>query len=480
MKGLTLSEREQTRLEILNRVRERGLSVREASVLLGLGERHTWRILAAYRKDGAAALAHGNRGRPAPNAVRAEVRAAVVQLATTRYVGLNHSHLAEVLEEREGIVCGRSTVRSILVQAGVQSPRQRRPPRHRVRRQRLPQEGMLLQIDGSAHAWLEGRGPKLTLLLALDDATGTAPGALFRQEEDAVGYFLLLREILHTKGVPLALYSDRHAVFRPTRAVGVTQFGRAMQELGVTQVFALSPQAKGRIERANGTFQDRLCSELRLAGACTAAEANQVLAAFLPRFNRRFGVPAAEPGCAYRTVAADVDVASILAFKEWRKVAHDNTIKVRWRTLQLLPGMERLSYAGVQVEVQHRLDGSLVVCHAGQALATQEAPPRPAFLRPLPPVAAIPLVAPAWEQTRSPTPKQRARWEAVQAAMLRGLGVRAIARELGIASMTASKYMHSSAPRANAPRRIRALAERQVDEHFSKLIAAAENYSCKD
>lgn len=470
-----MSEREQTRLEILNRVLERGLKVGEASLLLGLSERHTWRILAAYRKDGAAALAHGNRGRPAPNALRAEVRDTVVQLATTRYVGLNHRYLAEVLQEREGIVCGRSTLRALLLQVGLQSPRQRRPPRHRVRRQRLPQEGMLLQIDGSAHAWLEGRGPRLTLLLAIDDATGTAPWALFRPEEDAVGYLLLLREILHTKGIPLALYSDRHAVFRPTRGVGVTQFGRAMQELGVTQVFALSPQAKGRIERANGTFQDRLCSELRLAGARTAAEANQVLAAFLPRFNRRFGVPAAQPGSAYRSVAAELDLASILAFKEWRKVAHDNTIKVRWRTLQLLPGMERLSYAGVQVEVQHRLDGSLVVCHAGQALATQEASPRPAFLRPLPPVAAIPPVAPAWEQARAPTPKQRARWEAVQAARLRGLGMRAFARELGISSTTASKYMQASAPLANASRRIRALAERQIDEHFSKLVAAGEN-----
>ena len=161
-----------------------------------MSERHVWRILAEYRKEGAAALAHGNRGRRANNSIPEEARTQVVTLARTRYARVNHTHLTELLAEREEIVLGRSTVRRILVGAGMASPRRRRPPLHRVRRQRMSQEGMLVQVDGSVHAWLEERGPRCTLLLAIDDATSTVPYALFRHEEDTHGYFLLMQELI--------------------------------------------------------------------------------------------------------------------------------------------------------------------------------------------------------------------------------------------------------------------------------------------
>ena len=213
MKGLTLNHREQARLETLNRVLEGQLRVNEAALVLGVSECHAWRILAAYRREGAVAVDHGNRGRRPANATAEDVRQRVIELARTRYVGVNHTHLTELLAEREGLVLGRSTVRNILMRAGMESPRRRRPPRHRVRRERLPQEGMLVQIDGSDHDWLEDRGPRMTLLLAVDGATGTIPGALFREQEDSHGYFCLLWAIIERKGIPLALYSDRHGVF---------------------------------------------------------------------------------------------------------------------------------------------------------------------------------------------------------------------------------------------------------------------------
>ena len=270
---------------MLNGILEGQISVDEAAEVLGVSERHVWRILAEYRKEGAAALAHGNRGRRANNSIPEEARTQVVALARTRYARVNHTHLTELLAEREEIVLGRSTVRRILVGAGMASPRRRRPPLHRVRRQRMSQEGMLVQVDGSVHAWLEERGPRCTLLLAIDDATSTVPYALFRHEEDTHGYFLLMQELIRRCGVPLALYSDRHAVFKYVpgshQSPAPTQFGRAMAELGVEQIFARSPEAKGRVERANGTFQDRLVTELRLAGARTISEANQVLWGFL-------------------------------------------------------------------------------------------------------------------------------------------------------------------------------------------------------
>jgi hypothetical protein len=204
----------------------------------------------------------------------------------------------------------------------------------------MPQEGMLLQLDGSHHAWLEERGPILCLLLAIDDATGTAPHALFQERETTKGYLLLLQ------GIPLAVYTDRHAALTPRRPASrdaypdprkPTQVARALRELGVSQLFALSPEAKGRVERANGTFQDRLVAELRLAGASTLAEANRVLEAFLIRFNDRFGVPPAEVGAAYRVLDNSVDIDGVLCIKERRRVARDNPVQYHERGLQLFP-----------------------------------------------------------------------------------------------------------------------------------------------
>ena len=294
----------------------------------------------------------------------------MVRFASTRYPGANHTHLAELLWEHEGLDVSSWTVRRILARAGIASPRRRRPPEHRVRRERMPREGMLLQVDGSHHAWLEQRGPRFALLLAVDDATGAAVHALFRPVEDARGYFLLLEEIVRHCGIPLALYSDRHGVFKASsdgrRGLKVaTQFARAMRELGITQIFARSPQAKGRVERAAGTFQDRLVTELSDASASTIAEAQIVLERFLPRFNARFRVPAAEPEVAYRPLDRALPLASILGFRHPRSVARDNTVKYRWRTLQLLPGRERTSYAGAQVEVLERPGGELSVQHLG-------------------------------------------------------------------------------------------------------------------
>ena len=296
----------------------------------------------------------------------------VIALARTRYAGFNHTHLSEILSEREDVVLSRSTVRSILLSAGLPSPLYRRPPRHRHRRQRMPQEGMLLQLDGSYHAWLEDRRSWLTLLLAVDDATGTVPYGVFREREDTPqGYFELLEGIIARHGIPLGVYTDRHSVFqspgqRLEKESGIlnvtpTQWGRALRELGVTQVFAHSPEAKGRVERANGTFQDRLGSELRLAKASTLEEANDALRAFLPRFNARFGVPATQAGSAYRIPDASLDIAGVLCHKERRRVARDNTVQYHGRTLQLFPSADRPSYAGARVEVQERGDGRLLV-----------------------------------------------------------------------------------------------------------------------
>jgi hypothetical protein len=245
---------------------------------------------------------------------------------------------------------------------------------------------MLLQIDGSRHDWLEGRGPYLTLIGAIDDATGKVPSALFREQEDAQGYSLLLKDIVSRLGIPLALYHDRHGIFEHTQKdmetleeqlkgrKEPTQFGRLMEELGITSISALSPQAKGRIERLWGTFQDRLVSELRLAGARNIDEANRMLRNFLPRYNQHFAVEAAQPGSAYRKVGASFNPEEVFCFKYQRRVGADNVVRFGEYRLQIQPTNSRISYAHALAEVHERLDGSLAVYHNGHCLLITLAP----------------------------------------------------------------------------------------------------------
>jgi transposase len=214
MDKVILNEKEQKRLMVLNEVLAGRLTGAAAAELLGLSLRQTRRLLAGYRREGAAGLAHGNRGRTPVNKVSSEVAAAVVALARDEYVDYNDRHLTEELAERHAIVLSSPTVRRLRRAAGLGSPRKRRSSRHRRRRERYPQAGMLLQVDGSRHDWLEGRGPWLTLHAAIDDATSEVVWAVFREEEDATGYALLLHHLSQTHGLPLALYADRHTIFQ--------------------------------------------------------------------------------------------------------------------------------------------------------------------------------------------------------------------------------------------------------------------------
>ena len=490
MENVTLTPKEQSRLQVLNSLAAEHMTLDQAAELMGVTPRHVRRILAAYRERGAEALAHGHRGRRPTNATPEGLATDVVHLARTRYAGVNHTHLAELLAEREGVHIGRTTLRRVLLDAGLSSPRQRRPPKHRVRRQRMPQEGLLIQMDGSYHPWLADQTPPFTLLIAVDDATGKVMDARFCEQEDTRSYFLLIRALMERRGVPVALYTDRHAVFKHTPGSGLpsapTQFSRAMAELGVQMIFAQSPQAKGRVERTAGTFQDRLVAELRLAGAATLERAQAVLDEFVPRFNRRFGVPPQRSELAFRPLDPESRLEQVLCFKHRRKVARDNTVKFQSCTLQLLPTPERPSYAGATVEVLEGLDGRLSVRHEGRIIAAQDASPSPENLRnghepyTVPPVAPIgvnhwderwtahlmPLVASQEHEadqavftddelaaaptvivaSRKPTFLQKERWKAVQRARRKGMSLRAIERELGIHRSTIRNYLEAGGP----------------------------------
>ena len=377
------------------------------------------RLLAGYREQGAAALAHGNRGRASPRRIPEEVAERILELARTTYADYNDTHFIEKLAEKHEIHVSRSTVRRLRRSIGQGSPRKRRPPRHRSRRERYPQPGMLLQIDGSPHDWLEGRGPRLTLIVGIDDATNELAYALFREEEDAAGYFELMRAISQSHGLPQAVYTDRHTIFRSPREATIeqqlageqprSQFGRLMDELGIEAIPSCSPQARGRVERVFGTLQDRLVRELREANASTLEEANQVAAAYLPKHNTRFSHTPPEPGSAYHPFPADLDPDSVFCFKHQRTVNNDNTISFSGHLLQIPPGPDRISYARARVQVRQRLDGSLAICHKGNTLTVyQPATSAPARIGKFTP--AVPLQKPEpppCPQPPKPKPKPR-------------------------------------------------------------------------
>ena len=389
---IDLSPREQRRARILNQHLEGRLTVTQVAGLLDVSERQVYRMLFGYRRDGPAALVHGNRDRRPWHALPAGLAERVVELARSRYKDANHSHLAELLSEREEIHLDRTTIRRILLATGIRSPRPRRAPEHRSRRERMPREGMLLQGDGSRHRWFGPGRPLVTLLGVIDDATGTVPWALFREQEDGAGYLELVRRIVERKGLPDGLYLDRHGIFKRSSREPLTleeelaggpfptQVRRALDELGIGVIHALSPQAKGRIERLWGTLQSRLMVELALEGITDIAAANGFLPGFLERFDGRFGVPARDPHPAWRPLAEGIDLARICCFKYARVVAADGTISFSGQSIQLLPA-DRRSLARVRVEVQEHLDGSLLVLAHGDPVAMVAAPLEPVRLR---------------------------------------------------------------------------------------------------
>jgi transposase len=384
---VTMSQKEFQRVKVIENAVGGRLSVREAARLLQLSERQVQRLKRRYRPDSIAWVQHGNRGRPRSWALPLPQKVLILNLARTKYLGFNDSHLCQKLNFDENLPVSRETVRRILRAAKLPSPQKRRPRKYRSRRLPRPRFGMMALTDASTHDWLEGRGPQLTLIGFQDDATKQILAAHFQLEaENTVGYLRALRSMIATHGVPLSLYRDRHSIFQRNDAhwtlaeqlagqQSPTHLGCALEELGIQQIPAYSPQAKGRVERLWRTCQDRLVSELRLAGAATVEQANAVLATFCADYNRRFARPAADSACDFRTLPRRFDLARCLSFRYLRIVSPDHVVSLAADAIALppRPGGQR-SYAGDTVELSHQLDGSLHVYRGDQLLLTQSLP----------------------------------------------------------------------------------------------------------
>ena len=317
-----------------------------AAAALRLSVRQVQRLKRGLKRDGVQALVHGLRGRRSNRRRPVEQIEQVRHLMTTTYAGFNDSHLTEKLREVEHVDISRASVRRLRLALGQPAQRPRRAPLHRSRRPRVAAVGQLVQVDGSSFAWLEHRGPALTLLGAIDDASSQILALHFRPAEDLHGYLLVLEQLLRHHGVPVALYGDRLNVFvRNDRhwtlteemagAQSPTHFGRVLAQLGVAYIAAQSPQGKGRVERLWGTLQDRLVSELRLRGLATMDAANAFLPAFIAEHNRRFAPTAATLPTVWR--AAPRHVEYLLGCRYTRLVARDNTVRLGARWVQLPP-----------------------------------------------------------------------------------------------------------------------------------------------
>ena len=396
-----MNRTEQYRLRVLQDVLDGRLPRAQAAALLGIGERQVRRILADYRRKGAAALAHGNRGRKPHNAVPAAAVAAVVVLAGERYAGFNHmkfthANFTKLLAEREDIHLSRQTVSRLLKRFGPVIDRHSPPPGNLFQRNRVPQEGMLLHFDVTRGSWLEDPEFRFELLLAMDDATTTVANAVFRPEEDARGpfgheenargYFLLMEGVISSFGIPLAIHSDRLGGFlfcvnprHVPRGLAPSQFARAMGELGLEHVLAHTPRAEGRMQIRAYDFKIKLASKLKRAGARTIDQANTVLRDFWPLWNARFRESAQQPQIVYRPLDSSIRLEWTLCFKNSYRVDMDDTVRYPRRTLQLLPGRERPSFADALVEVLERSDGRIQIQYGAEVISHREAPPGEGF-----------------------------------------------------------------------------------------------------
>ena len=338
-----MSQRQWKKLDAMQRISEGDLSISEAAKGLGLSVRQVRRLARSFEQDGVSVVVHGNVGRRPANRTPDETRDLVAELMRTTYQGFNDQHFTEKLSEVENITLGRQTVRRILRSSGLAAARKRRQRKYRGRRERKPQAGLMMLWDGSKHDWLEGRGPVMCLMGAIDDATGELlPGAHFLEQESSVGYLRVLLAVCRKKGLAWSIYMDRHSSLKRNddnwtieeQLQGEqerTQVGRALKELDIEPIYALSPQAKGRVERLWGTLQDRLVSELRLAKARTMEEANDVLARYVRMHNRRFAVQASNQQAAWRPTPPGTDLEKICSLRYQPQVRNDNTVSVGQR-----------------------------------------------------------------------------------------------------------------------------------------------------
>lgn len=371
---ITVSISELDRMEVFSKLKERTLTQMQAANILGVSCRQVRRLFKEYRKAGPQALISKKRGKPSNHRLSPGLKDLGLALIREHYPDFGPTLAHEKLIEVHKLKISLGSVRKIMITNELWTDKKIKKTRIYQLRERRSREGELVQIDGSPHDWFEGRAPKCTILLCVDDATGKIKAAFFSPTEDSWGYFDLMQIYFKTHGRPIALYSDKHGVFRVNRPEalsgnGLTQFGRAMKEIGVKMLFANSPQAKGRIERTNRILQDRLVKELRLNKISTIEEANAFLPTFIEDYNRRFAVVPKDPSNAHRPLSQEQDLDSIFTIREFRQLSKNLTFQYQNVHYQIQTDRQTYALRKAQVTVREKKDGSVEVFYKDKLLA---------------------------------------------------------------------------------------------------------------
>jgi len=374
-----LRQKDLRRLHVVHKVLEGTMTQAEAAELVSLSERQIRRIVQRLRQEGDKGICHRARGKPSNRKLPKKLKDRIVRLYRTTYADFGPTLFTEKLEERQGIVISRETARAWLMEEGAWKKHRRRK-QHRAWRERKDRLGEMVQMDGSHHDWFEGRGPACVFMGYIDDATGRVYGR-FYEYEGTIPAMDSFRRYTKKYGLPMAVYLDGHTTYKspaePTLedelngTEPLSEFGRALDELGVRLIHAHSAPAKGRIERLFNTLQDRLVKEMRLEGICSIEEANRFLVSYLPRYNRRFAVPPKKEGNLHRSPQG-LDLNAILCMKTERTLRNDHTIQHERKLYQI---EDRIRTKRVMVE--DRIDGSMRITHKGAPIRFHQIPARP-------------------------------------------------------------------------------------------------------
>jgi molybdenum-dependent DNA-binding transcriptional regulator ModE len=382
-----MSQKERQRYHLLKMVVDSKITLTHASRVMEVSYRHAKRLKRKLATQGARGLVHGNRGRPSPRALSHELATRIIELSQKAYTSFNDTHFTEKLNEVEGITVSRDTVRRLRRAHGIRAKRRRRAKKHYQRRLRKEQEGMMVLWDGSPHRWFGKDNAPCCLMAAIDDATGTLCEAFFLPYECSYGYLKLLKAMVTRYGIPLSLYQDRHGTLHRNDdhwsleeqlrgEQDPTQVGAALRALGITPIFALTPQAKGRVERLFGVLQDRLIAEMELRDITDMDAGNRFLTEhFIEDYNRRFGRAPEGAHQAWRRVPKGLDIDRAISFHYQAVVGNDNAVRLGGMVIDIPEGPQRRGYAKAKVEVDQLLDGSWRVYYKDTPIAHSDPTP---------------------------------------------------------------------------------------------------------
>lgn len=389
MKGqIIMSKKELERVTVVEQILRGSLTNQEGADCLGITVRHLRRLKKRYKRFGAVGLAHRSRGKPSNREIDREKKARVIDIVKKKYPDFGPTLAHEKLSEKEEIDFSVETLRSEMIKEGIWEVRQRKRANIHQLRERRSQEGELVQVDGSPHKWFEDRAGKCDLLVYIDDATGKLLWLEFAKSETTEAYFKSMEKYLQVHGRPLSFYVDKHSVFRVNTTKvesasvdddnGLTQFGRAMRELDIELIHANTAQAKGRVERANQTLQDRLVKEMRLRGISSIEEANKFLPEYIEKFNKKFSVEPKSGRNAHRPLQKGTNLKEVLCIKEERVVSKNLEVRYKNKTYQLEvdKGYE-YTLRRVRVEVIEKMNGEITIVYRNKRLSYSTIEMRP-------------------------------------------------------------------------------------------------------